>query len=87
MTYYRRGFFTLKAAVLYEFAPQRITSPSGKVQTKFSNLKQLILDVVELHYISGGGPGVPVAVRSVALQTPLAFREWERCLSFGGKTL
>ncbi|CUA74455.1 Large tegument protein deneddylase [Marek's disease herpesvirus type 1 strain MD5] [Rhizoctonia solani] len=82
LTYYRRGFFTLKAAVSFGFVSEQIKS-----QIKTSSSKQLFLDIVELSYISGGGQGVPVATRAVALQTPPALSNWVKALNTGGKTL
>jgi hypothetical protein len=85
LTYYRRGFFTLKAAVSYDFVPQQL--PGGKTHMKMSTLKRLLLDIVELQYLSGGGPGAPVATRSATLQTPPTLEKWETWLRIGGQTL
>ncbi|CAE7226143.1 unnamed protein product [Rhizoctonia solani] len=83
LTYYRRGFFTLRAAVSFDFVVTQV----NKSQTKLSPLKQLFLNIVELRYISGGGPGVPVATRGVVLREPLAFPKWVQALNTGGQTL
>ncbi|KAJ1304424.1 hypothetical protein OPQ81_005572 [Rhizoctonia solani] len=83
LTYYRRGFFTLKAAVSFDF----ILTQVGKTQARSSSLKQIFLDIVELRYISGGGEGAPVATRAVALQTPPEFNKWVSALNTGGQIL
>ncbi|CAE6431622.1 unnamed protein product [Rhizoctonia solani] len=82
LTYYRRGFFTLKAVVSFDF----VITQAGN-QMKSSPLKQLYLDILELRYISGGGEGAPVATRATALQTPPAFGKWVAALRTGGQTL
>ncbi|CAE6419519.1 unnamed protein product [Rhizoctonia solani] len=83
LTYYRRGFFTFKAAVSFDF----VGTQPGKSQTKLSPLRNLFLDIAELQYISGGGPEAPVATRAVALQTPPVFHKWVQALNTGGQTL
>ncbi|CAE6420342.1 unnamed protein product [Rhizoctonia solani] len=83
LTYYRRGFFTFKAAVSFDF----VGAQPGKSQTKLSPLRNLFLDIAELQYISGGGPEAPVATRAVALQTPPVFHKWVQALNTGGQTL
>jgi hypothetical protein len=87
LTYYRRGFFTLKAGVSFSFVPQQIALPGGGSRIQRSNKKSLVLDISELEYISGGGPGAPVATNTGALQTCPALRDWESALSIGGNTL
>ncbi|KAF8678345.1 hypothetical protein RHS04_05541 [Rhizoctonia solani] len=82
LTYYRRGFFTLKAAVSFDFVVTQVGN-----QMKPSHMKQIFLDIVELQYISGGGEGAPMATRAVALRTPHAFDKWIAGLRTGGQTL
>ncbi|ELU39324.1 hypothetical protein AG1IA_06649 [Rhizoctonia solani AG-1 IA] len=79
LTYYRRGFFTLKAAVSFDFVVTQVGN-----QMKPSHMKQIFLDIVELQYISGGGEGAPMATRAVALRTPHAFDKWIAGLRTGG---
>ncbi|KEP53415.1 hypothetical protein V565_031520 [Rhizoctonia solani 123E] len=81
LTSYRRGFFTLKAAVSFDFVPTQ------NKPLKLSSLKQLLLNIVELSYISGGGSGIPVATRAAVLRKPPIFDKWEQTLSTGGQTL
>ncbi|QRV79429.1 Large tegument protein deneddylase [Ceratobasidium sp. AG-Ba] len=87
LTYYRRGFFTLTAALAYDFVVNQVPTPSGGSRVQQSNRKSLILDVVELNFISGGGSGAPVASNSVVLQICPVLRDWEDALSIGGQTL
>ncbi|KAG8735986.1 hypothetical protein FRC10_009936 [Ceratobasidium sp. 414] len=87
LTYFRRGFFTFKASVTYNFVAEQVSLPGGGSRVQQSNRKSLVLNIVELHYISGGGPGAPVATNSVTLQTCPALRDWESALSIGGQTL
>ncbi|CAE6416024.1 unnamed protein product [Rhizoctonia solani] len=81
LTSYRRGFFTLKAAVSFDFLPTQIKSH------KQPPLKQLLLDIVELHYIAGAGSGTPVATHAAVLQKTPAFSKWERALNTDRHTL
>ncbi|KAG9104076.1 hypothetical protein FRC06_005559, partial [Ceratobasidium sp. 370] len=87
LTYYRRGFFTLKASVAYNFVAEQVALPGGGSRIQQSNRKSLVLNIVELNYISGGGPGAPVATNSVALQICPILKDWESVLSIGGQTL
>ncbi|KAG9086613.1 hypothetical protein FS749_003524 [Ceratobasidium sp. UAMH 11750] len=87
LTYFRRGFFTFKASVAYNFVAEQVTLPGGGSRVQQSNKKSLVLNIVELNYISGGGPGAPVASNSVALQICPALKDWESALTIGGQTL
>ncbi|KAG9127521.1 hypothetical protein FRC07_012808, partial [Ceratobasidium sp. 392] len=87
LTYFRRGFFTLKASVAFDFVSEQVSLPTGGSRIQKSTRKSIVLEIIELNYISGGGPGVPVATNSVALQACPDLTGWESVLAIGGQTL